>query len=596
MSERAAPFHCPYCGDEDLRPHEAEDGPGTAWECRACLRAFSVKILGLIARPEVQPMSAADHRRRAAVQGHRHRGPHARTSSRSWCATPARELELAPAEEIVEWAVATFGERFCVTSSMADAVLAHLASRVAPGRRRGLPRHRLPLRGDDRHPRRGRGDAAGEPDHASPRCRRSAEQDATYGTDLLRPRPRPVLRAAQGASRSRTRWPAYDAWATGLRRDETHNRVDHPGRRLGRQEAQGQGLPDRAVDAATTWTATSPRTTCWSTRCSTTATRRSAAGRAPAASPPARTRAPAAGPAPARPSAGSTYDPTPRTDPRRQRGRRQHPQTPAPEGRPCLMTAPALVALAHGSRDPRSAETIKALVDEVRAMRPDLRIEPAFLELAKPSFGTVVDKLVKAGYDEIVVVPLLLTEAYHAKVDVPEVIAEATARHEGLQDPGHPGARPGDGVPRGPRPAAARRAQGRPGPRARRAGAGRRRLLGQPRQPGRRPARPAVGLAAQAAHGGGVRLRRSPGHRRGGARSSAPRVAGTSRSARCSWRPASCRTGPPSSPSRPARWPSRHRSAPTRRWPARSWPATPWAPSSSSPSDLRPVECRVLQP
>ena len=97
------------------------------------------------------------------------------------------------------------------------------------------------------------------------------------------------------------------------------------------------------------------------------------------------------------------------------------------------MTAPALVALAHGSRDPRSAATIKALVDEVRTMRPDLRIEPAFLDLSKPSFHTVVDRLVKAGYDEIVVVPLLLTEAFHAKVDVPQAIAEATARHENLK-------------------------------------------------------------------------------------------------------------------------------------------------------------------
>ncbi len=97
------------------------------------------------------------------------------------------------------------------------------------------------------------------------------------------------------------------------------------------------------------------------------------------------------------------------------------------------MTAPALVALAHGSRDPRSAETIRALVGEVRALRPDLRIEPAFLELSKPSFGTVVDRLVRAGYDEIVVVPLLLTEAYHARVDVPSAVAAATERHEGLQ-------------------------------------------------------------------------------------------------------------------------------------------------------------------
>jgi sirohydrochlorin ferrochelatase len=97
------------------------------------------------------------------------------------------------------------------------------------------------------------------------------------------------------------------------------------------------------------------------------------------------------------------------------------------------MTAPALVALAHGSRDPRSAATIKALVDEVRSMRPDLRIEPAFLDLSKPSFPTVVDRLVKAGYDEIVVVPLLLSEAFHAKVDVPEAIAAATARHDNLK-------------------------------------------------------------------------------------------------------------------------------------------------------------------
>lgn len=97
------------------------------------------------------------------------------------------------------------------------------------------------------------------------------------------------------------------------------------------------------------------------------------------------------------------------------------------------MTAPALVALAHGSRDPRSAETVQALCAEVRSMRPDLRIEPAFLELSRPSFSTVVDRLVKAGYEEIVVVPLLLTEAFHARVDVPTAVAEAEARHENLK-------------------------------------------------------------------------------------------------------------------------------------------------------------------
>lgn len=45
----------------------------------------------------------------------------------------AETLDGAPAEEILEWASQTFGDRLCVTSSMTDAVLPHLASRVQPG-------------------------------------------------------------------------------------------------------------------------------------------------------------------------------------------------------------------------------------------------------------------------------------------------------------------------------------------------------------------------------------------------------------------------------------------------------------------------------
>ncbi len=43
--ERAVPFHCPYCGDEELWPHE---GPHGSWECRSCLRAFKLQLLGLL--------------------------------------------------------------------------------------------------------------------------------------------------------------------------------------------------------------------------------------------------------------------------------------------------------------------------------------------------------------------------------------------------------------------------------------------------------------------------------------------------------------------------------------------------------------------
>ena len=96
------------------------------------------------------------------------------------------------------------------------------------------------------------------------------------------------------------------------------------------------------------------------------------------------------------------------------------------------MAAPALVALAHGSRDPRSAATITALVGEVRAMRPDLKVERAFLDLSKPSLETTIDRLARK-HEEIVVVPLLLTDAFHAKVDVPSAIAAAAAQHPEVQ-------------------------------------------------------------------------------------------------------------------------------------------------------------------
>jgi phosphoadenosine phosphosulfate reductase len=45
----------------------------------------------------------------------------------------ARALEGASALEIIRWAVATFGDRICLTSSMSDAALIHLVSKVKPG-------------------------------------------------------------------------------------------------------------------------------------------------------------------------------------------------------------------------------------------------------------------------------------------------------------------------------------------------------------------------------------------------------------------------------------------------------------------------------
>ena len=44
QNTRAVPFYCPYCGDEELTPQPEPTG---AWQCLACLRVFTVRMVGL---------------------------------------------------------------------------------------------------------------------------------------------------------------------------------------------------------------------------------------------------------------------------------------------------------------------------------------------------------------------------------------------------------------------------------------------------------------------------------------------------------------------------------------------------------------------
>jgi phosphoadenosine phosphosulfate reductase len=136
------------------------------------------------------------------------------------------ELELAPAEVIVEWAAATFGERFCITSSMGDAVLAHLAQRVVPG----IDVVFLDT-GYHFAETIGTRDAVAATMDVNlitiAPARTVAEQDAEHGPELYRRDPDLccALRKVQPLQESLA---GYDAWATGLRRAETHHRVIAP--------------------------------------------------------------------------------------------------------------------------------------------------------------------------------------------------------------------------------------------------------------------------------------------------------------------------------------------------------------------------------
>jgi len=88
-----------------------------------------------------------------------------------------------------------------------------------------------------------------------------------------------------------------------------------------------------------------------------------------------------------------------------------------------------LILVAHGSADPRSAEVAHALAGRIRRLRPWLDVCAAFLEQSAPNLG---DVLVDVGRrpGRTVVVPMLLAGAYHARVDIPAVIASSATEVE----------------------------------------------------------------------------------------------------------------------------------------------------------------------
>ncbi|CPR10691.1 secreted protein [Mycobacterium bohemicum DSM 44277] len=81
-----------------------------------------------------------------------------------------------------------------------------------------------------------------------------------------------------------------------------------------------------------------------------------------------------------------------------------------------------LVLTAHGSADPRSAANARAVAGRVARMRPGLDVRLAFCELNTPGLGDVLSEVRTA-----VVTPLLLANAYHARIDIPRQIAVAGA-------------------------------------------------------------------------------------------------------------------------------------------------------------------------
>lgn len=96
------------------------------------------------------------------------------------------------------------------------------------------------------------------------------------------------------------------------------------------------------------------------------------------------------------------------------------------------MLRKALILFAHGARDPRWAEPLERLAEVIRAHDPGMPVALAFLELMTPTLQQAVDTLAAQGPERIDVLPVFWSGGGHVVRDLPQMLADAQARHPGI--------------------------------------------------------------------------------------------------------------------------------------------------------------------
>jgi sirohydrochlorin ferrochelatase len=87
-----------------------------------------------------------------------------------------------------------------------------------------------------------------------------------------------------------------------------------------------------------------------------------------------------------------------------------------------------LILTAHGSADPRSVANTRAVAGHLRRVAPELDVRVAFCEQSTPNLRDVLPGVT----GDVVVTPFLLASAYHARVDIPALIADSTDPRAGV--------------------------------------------------------------------------------------------------------------------------------------------------------------------
>lgn len=97
-----------------------------------------------------------------------------------------------------------------------------------------------------------------------------------------------------------------------------------------------------------------------------------------------------------------------------------------------MTTRSSIILFAHGARDPEWAAPLRRIAARLRAARPGLPVQLAFLELMQPALADAVAGMAADCITRITVVPLFLAQGGHLREDLPRLLDDIRRSHPGV--------------------------------------------------------------------------------------------------------------------------------------------------------------------
>jgi sirohydrochlorin cobaltochelatase len=93
----------------------------------------------------------------------------------------------------------------------------------------------------------------------------------------------------------------------------------------------------------------------------------------------------------------------------------------------------AILLVGHGSRDPEGNQELLEFAKTVASKSPGMLVETCFLELTRPTIAEGIAACAAQGASRVVIVPIILFAAGHAKIDIPMAIDRAKAKYPEIE-------------------------------------------------------------------------------------------------------------------------------------------------------------------